>query len=53
MANMVGGFTTFSFFSHDSFTMIQKGEWWKFICYIVPTVALGLFFLWLGIKCEG
>lgn len=43
-----GGLTTFSSFSHDSFAMIQKGQWLKFILYIVPTVALGLLFGWLG-----
>ncbi|MDE6396351.1 MAG: CrcB family protein, partial [Muribaculaceae bacterium] len=46
-----GGFTTFSSFSHDSFAMIQKGQWLKFICYIVPTVVLGLLMVWLGMKC--
>lgn len=51
ISGFCGGFTTFSSFSHDSFAMIQKGEWWKFICYIVPSVALGLLMVWLGIKC--
>jgi len=43
-----GGFTTFSSFSHDSLTMIQKGEWVKFACYIIPTVALGMLMFVLG-----
>lgn len=51
VSGFCGGFTTFSSFSHDSFAMIQKGEWLKFVCYIVPTVVLGLFFVWLGLKC--
>ncbi len=51
ISGFCGGFTTFSSFSHDSFAMIQKGQWWKFICYIVPTVVLGLLMVWLGIKC--
>lgn len=51
ISGFCGGFTTFSSFSHDSFAMIQKGEWMKFICYIVPTVVLGLLMVWLGIKC--
>ncbi len=46
-----GGLTTFSSFSHDSFAMIQKGEWVKFALYFVPTVVLGLFMVWLGIQC--
>lgn len=51
VSGFCGGFTTFSSFSHDSYAMIQKGEWGKFIAYIVPTVVLGLLFVWLGIKC--
>ena len=45
-----GGLTTFSSFSHDAFAMIQKGEWIKFILYVVPSVALGLLFVWLGMS---
>ncbi len=51
ISGFCGGFTTFSSFSHDSFAMIQKGQWFKFICYIVPTVVLGLLMVWLGMKC--
>ena len=51
ISGFCGGFTTFSSFSHDSFAMIQKGEWWKFICYIVPSVVLGLLMVWLGYLC--
>lgn len=51
VSGFCGGFTTFSSFSHDSFAMIQKGEWVKFILYFVPTVALGLLMVWLGIQC--
>lgn len=51
ISGFCGGFTTFSSFSHDSFAMIQKGEWWKFVWYVVPTVVLGLLMVWLGIKC--
>ena len=51
ISGFCGGFTTFSSFSHDSFAMIQKGEWLKFICYVVPSVVLGLLMVWLGFKC--
>lgn len=43
-----GGLTTFSSFSHDAFAMVQKGQWVKFVLYVVPSVALGLLFVWLG-----
>lgn len=51
VSGFCGGFTTFSSFSHDSYAMIQKGQWMKFTLYIVPTVALGLLMVWLGMKC--
>lgn len=51
VSGFCGGFTTFSSFSHDSFAMIQKGEWVKFALYIIPTVLLGLFMVWLGMQC--
>ena len=51
ISGFCGGFTTFSSFSHDSFAMIKKGEWMKFVCYIVPTVVLGLLMVWLGMLC--
>ena len=51
VSGFCGGFTTFSSFSHDSYAMIIKGEWVKFAFYIVPTVVLGLLFVWLGIRC--
>ena len=51
ISGFCGGFTTFSSFSHDSFAMIQKGQWVKFILYIVPTVVLSLLMVWLGMKC--
>lgn len=51
VSGFCGGFTTFSSFSHDSFAMIQKGEWVKFALYFIPTVVLGLFMVWLGIQC--
>ncbi len=51
ISGFCGGFTTFSSFSHDSFAMIQKGQWWKFILYVVPTVVLGLLMVYLGMKC--
>lgn len=50
VSGFCGGFTTFSSFSHDSYAMIKKGEWGKFAAYIIPTVLLGLFFVWLGIR---
>ena len=46
-----GGYTTFSSFSHDSYKMIVNGQWCKFFLYVIPSVALGLLMVWLGMKC--
>ena len=50
ITGVCGGLTTFSSFSHDAFAMIQKGEWIKVILYVVPSGALGLLFVWLGMS---
>lgn len=46
-----GGYTTFSSFSHDTYTMIRKGEWWKALLYVCPSVILGILMVWLGMEC--
>ncbi len=46
-----GGYTTFSSFSHDTYAMICKGEWWKAILYVCSSVILSLLMVWLGMKC--
>jgi fluoride exporter len=46
---ILGGYTTFSAFSLDAITLIERGEWWPAIAYIVLSVVLSIVGLWLGL----
>ena len=50
LVGFLGGFTTFSSFSLDSFKLIQTGETMIAILYIVSSVVLALGFTYFGIK---
>src|SRR5690554_2001098 len=39
---LLGGFTTFSAFSLDVFTLLQRGEWASGIAYIILSVVLSI-----------
>lgn len=45
-----GGFTTFSSFSLDAITMIERGDLLLAAIYIVGSVVLALFGLWVGMQ---
>ncbi len=40
---LIGGFTTFSAFSVETFTMIRDGQIWQGAAYTVASVLIGLF----------
>lgn len=44
----LGGFTTFSSFSFDTFTMIRTGHAAEAIIYVTLTVVGGLILTWIG-----
>lgn len=46
---VLGGFTTFSSFSLDAISMIERGEWLLAAVYVVGSVLIGLFALYLGL----
>ena len=46
---ILGGFTTFSAFSNESFGMIRDGQLWYASAYIVSSVLIGLFATFTGI----
>lgn len=50
LVGFLGGFTTFSSFSLDSFKLVQSGETLIAILYIVSSVVLALGFTYFGIK---
>lgn len=46
---VLGGFTTFSSFSLDAISMIERGEWMSATIYIVGSVLIGLAGLYVGL----
>jgi CrcB protein len=46
---VLGGFTTFSSFSLDAITMMQRGDVALASFYVLGSVAAGLLALWLGL----
>ena len=45
-----GGFTTFSSFAHENFTLLQKSEYFIFTLYSVSSFALGLLAVFAGLS---
>ncbi len=44
-----GGYTTFSTFSSENLFLLQANHYFALFTYIVLSVAIGLFAVWLGI----
>jgi fluoride exporter len=47
---VLGGYTTFSSFSYETFTLIRAGEWFRAALNSVGSVLLGLIAVWLGVR---
>lgn len=45
---ILGGFTTFSAFSNETFGLIRAGEMFNAAAYIVASVFLGILATWIG-----
>lgn len=45
-----GGFTTFSTFTAESYTMFREGAYGLALLYIASSVLIGLLALWLGLS---
>jgi CrcB protein len=45
-----GGFTTFSTFSLDSYLLMDRGEWWPAVSYIIGSVILSIAGLVAGLQ---
>lgn len=50
MTGFLGGFTTFSAFSMESLELLRSGMPGLALCYIFCSVALGITFVYLGMK---
>jgi camphor resistance protein CrcB len=48
ITGLLGGFTTFSTFSYESFNLIVNGEYLKFFAYFMGTSSVGLLLTFLG-----
>ena len=45
-----GGFTTFSTLSWEGFNMIQNGNYYMFLLYVIGSILLGIISVWIGIS---
>lgn len=48
LIGMLGGYTTFSSFSRETLALVHDGEWWRAGCYVMGSVVISLFAVWLG-----
>ena len=50
LTGVLGGYTTFSSFSYETFSLIRDGEWLRATLNSVGSVLLGLVAVWLGVR---
>ncbi len=48
ITGILGGFTTFSAFSNETFSLIRDGQWWIALFYILLSVVFGIVATFLG-----
>jgi len=49
LIGVLGGYTTFSSFSIEAFNLIEQGDLFKSLTYMVGSVVVGLFGTWVGV----
>lgn len=50
LTGILGGYTTFSSFSYETFLLIRDGEWFRATLNSMGSVLLGLVAVWLGVR---
>lgn len=50
LTGLLGGYTTFSSFSYETFSLIRDGEWFRATLNAAGSVLLGLIAVWLGVR---
>ena len=48
VVGVLGGYTTFSSFEYEAFQAVRGGERWMGLAYVLSSVILGYFAVWLG-----
>lgn len=44
-----GGYTTFSSFAFENADLLQSGQYWTFLLYLISSITLGITAVFLGI----
>lgn len=50
LTGVLGGYTTFSSFSFETFSLLRDGEMWLAIVNALGSVLLGLAAVWIGVR---
>ena len=50
LTGILGGYTTFSSFSYETYILLREGDTWRAILNAVGSVILGLIAVWLGVR---
>jgi CrcB protein len=49
VVGFLGGYTTFSSFEYETFLSVRSGSHWIALGYVLSSVILGYFGVWLGV----
>lgn len=49
VVGFLGGYTTFSSFEYETFQLTRTGGHWIALAYVVSSVIVGFFSVWLGV----
>jgi CrcB protein len=50
LTGVLGGYTTFSSFSFETFSLLRDGEMWLALVNALGSVLLGLIAVWMGVR---
>ena len=53
VVGVLGGYTTFSSFEYETFQLVRDGARWMGLIYVMGSVVLGYFGVWLGAVLAG
>ena len=50
LTGVLGGYTTFSSFSFETFSLLRDGQAWLALVNVLGSVLIGLIAVWLGVR---